>query len=146
MNDLTVNIVAINVIKDGCVALSIRKGDKNPGYWQDVGGKVEPGEKHLDAAVRELLEETGLVVITSRLKETCRNEYISCCGKSYKVTCFNLFLCSGGEVLKNTEPEKNGSWEFFDPVWALKHLNLLDGVRFGLSNLVDSGVLTQYSI
>lgn len=31
-------------------------------YWFTVGGGTDPGESHLDAAVRELAEETGLVV------------------------------------------------------------------------------------
>lgn len=35
-----------------------RKG--SPGFWQGVSGGVEAGESVLQAAVRELLEETGL--------------------------------------------------------------------------------------
>jgi 8-oxo-dGTP pyrophosphatase MutT (NUDIX family) len=31
-------------------------------FWFTVGGGVDAGETHLDAAVRELLEETGIVV------------------------------------------------------------------------------------
>lgn len=31
-----------------------------PGLWQCVTGKVEPGERILDAALREVSEETGL--------------------------------------------------------------------------------------
>jgi dATP pyrophosphohydrolase len=30
------------------------------GHWQTVTGSLEPGETHLDAAERELLEETGI--------------------------------------------------------------------------------------
>ena len=32
------------------------------GYWEFPGGKIEPGETPAAAAIRECLEETGLVV------------------------------------------------------------------------------------
>jgi ADP-ribose pyrophosphatase len=42
--------------------LMVERGD---GYgWAVPGGHVEPGETGLDAAVRELAEETGLTVVT----------------------------------------------------------------------------------
>ena len=35
--------------------------------WMTIGGAVDPGETPAQAAVRECLEETGLVVATTRL-------------------------------------------------------------------------------
>lgn len=43
--------------------LSIKRGkDPFKGMWANPGGNIDEGEKPLDAAVRELEEETGLVV------------------------------------------------------------------------------------
>jgi 8-oxo-dGTP pyrophosphatase MutT (NUDIX family) len=36
-------------------------GGRNPGSWETVHGTIEPGETPVQAALRELHEETGLV-------------------------------------------------------------------------------------
>ena len=53
-----VSIVVLN--QDGRILACSRT--ENPGKWGLPGGKVEPQETPLEAAVRELLEETGLDV------------------------------------------------------------------------------------
>jgi len=37
------------------------------GNWYTVGGAIDPGEDHAQAAVREVLEETGLHVVPERI-------------------------------------------------------------------------------
>jgi 8-oxo-dGTP pyrophosphatase MutT (NUDIX family) len=41
--------------------------DDNPSCWITPGGGIEPGEDPVDAAVRELREETGVVVAPAEL-------------------------------------------------------------------------------
>lgn len=48
------------VIHDGHVLLAQRKKQPDAGLWGFPGGHVEWGETTLDAAVRELREETGV--------------------------------------------------------------------------------------
>lgn len=43
-------------------------------YWFTVGGGLEPGEAEVDAAVRELLEETGLRVAADELRPLFEDE------------------------------------------------------------------------
>ena len=49
------------VLRDGHVLLAQRQKAPDAGKWGFPGGHVELGETALDAAARELLEETGVV-------------------------------------------------------------------------------------
>lgn len=48
------------VLHQGRVLLVQRKNQPDAGLWGFPGGHVEPGETALNAAARELLEETGV--------------------------------------------------------------------------------------
>lgn len=50
------------IFRDGKVLIAERGSGPKRGYWSLPGGKIEPGETAADAAVREILEETGLAV------------------------------------------------------------------------------------
>lgn len=52
--------VAAAVVRDDGKLLAIQRQDN--GHWEPPGGVVEPGERILDALVREVQEETGFVV------------------------------------------------------------------------------------
>ena len=47
--------------KDGRVLLGMKKRGFGQGYWNGFGGKVEAGETIETAALRELVEEAGIV-------------------------------------------------------------------------------------
>jgi ADP-ribose pyrophosphatase YjhB (NUDIX family) len=53
--------VSIAVIRDGLVLLAARANPPMRGVWTLPGGLVEAGEPLADAALRELLEEVGVV-------------------------------------------------------------------------------------
>jgi type II secretory ATPase GspE/PulE/Tfp pilus assembly ATPase PilB-like protein/8-oxo-dGTP pyrophosphatase MutT (NUDIX family) len=58
----TVDVYVIRVMDDAWRVLTLRRahGVRCPGGWEAVHGTIEPGERPEDAAVREVLEETGL--------------------------------------------------------------------------------------
>ena len=60
-----------------------KKQDPNAGKWIGVGGKFEEGESPEECAVREVLEETGLALVSPRLRgivtfvsDVCPTEYM----------------------------------------------------------------------
>ena len=57
------------VVTDGRGRLLMIKRGHEPaaGLWSIPGGRIEPGETDADALVREMLEETGLIVEVGRL-------------------------------------------------------------------------------
>lgn len=52
---------------EGRLLLVRRVNEPGAGRWSLPGGRVEPGETDQDAVVREVAEETGLQVRTTRL-------------------------------------------------------------------------------
>jgi len=57
------------VSPDGAVLLLQERDPAHPDapYWSSIGGGVDPGETLVEAAVRELREETGIVVVAAQL-------------------------------------------------------------------------------
>ncbi len=55
------------VIRNDEVLLVRRENPPDEGLWGFPGGKIEPGEKVANAAVRELREETGVEAIPIRV-------------------------------------------------------------------------------
>lgn len=58
---------AIVLDPEGRLLLVKRVNEPGAGLWSLPGGRVEPGETDADAVVREVAEETGLQVRTTRL-------------------------------------------------------------------------------
>ena len=56
---------------DGRLLLIRRGNEPGRGLWSVPGGRVEPGESDAEAVVREMAEETGLVVEPGALVGRC---------------------------------------------------------------------------
>jgi 8-oxo-dGTP diphosphatase len=57
------------------VLLGLKKAGFGAGKWVGLGGHVEPGEKPAAAAVREVAEESGLVVPADSLQHMASIEF-----------------------------------------------------------------------
>ena len=65
MTEARVSFVDVYVVRPGAAALDVlvlRRGPhgRSPGSWETVHGHIEPGETPVQAALREVHEETGL--------------------------------------------------------------------------------------
>jgi 8-oxo-dGTP diphosphatase len=61
--------VSLILEHEGYVLVGLRKGSHGAGTWAFPGGHMEPGELPNVAAMRELEEETGIILDSSRCKE-----------------------------------------------------------------------------
>ena len=100
--------------KDNCYLMLYRnkkKNDENAGKWIGIGGKLEPGESPDEGMLREVFEETGLVLTKYRFKgvisfisDTCEDEYMML----YKADAFSGSVsesCPEGELRWIPKPE-----------------------------------------
>ncbi len=119
--------------------LVVRRCRQLGGYWHAVAGGVEEGETDEDAALRELLEETGLdernALDGSRHTfsyQLARNERVA-------VTCFRVDVPRGWEPRLDWEHDE---YRWCDPPEATALLRW-PRVRRALAALVDTSPVSR---
>ncbi len=100
--------VGAMIIRDGQVLLGRRKGAHGAGAYAWCGGHLEFGETLEDCACREVLEETGLVVVS--LKLLCVSNIIAY-GKHYLDFEFITKTVPGDP--QTLEPDKTEGWAWY---------------------------------
>ncbi|KND49674.1 MAG: 8-oxo-dGTP diphosphatase [Parcubacteria bacterium C7867-008] len=120
--------INVFVIRDGKLLLGKRKSSYHDSEWGLPGGHLEHGEMMMEAATRELKEETNLdagsmtFVIAENDPRDDGNHYVHFGFRAEDVK---------GEVV-NTEPDKCYSWEWFtldalpEPLF-IGHKKLIEG-------------------
>jgi ADP-ribose pyrophosphatase YjhB (NUDIX family) len=79
---------AVLVVKDGKILLGERNKKNANGYWVLPGGGVKWGETIMEAAVREIKEETNLDI--KIVKFICHKEVMNLPGNYHTVVFFHL--------------------------------------------------------
>ena len=85
------------VVDDGRLA-AIRPQGRPAGHWALPKGAIDQGEQGVEAAVREVLEETGLVAEPVRRLEPIRYVYQRGGERIFKMVTFWLMRPVGGEL------------------------------------------------
>ena len=120
------------ILKNEEVLLIHRKNEKE--YYVFPGGGVEEGETTEQALLRELKEETSLVVRVDKLLEK------RILNNGIENYCYLCTYISGNPQLAKNSPEraemKNGI-QYYNPVWMnIKDLEDLDVWPEGIKNLI----------
>lgn len=110
---------AVILDEDGRLLLVRRGRPPGQGLWSVPGGKVEPGEALEEAAAREVLEETGLVVTVER--ELWMVTVPTGDGRDYEIHDFAATVV-GGELRAGDDADE-AAW--FGPD-EIEHLPLVD--------------------
>lgn len=102
--------VAVFIIKNDQILLGKRKNAHGAGTWSTPGGHLEWGESLEACGVREVLEETGLVIANIR-RGPYTNDIFEIEHKHYITVYMIADYVSG--VPELLEPEKCDAWQWF---------------------------------
>ncbi|MGV8141229.1 MAG: NUDIX hydrolase [Candidatus Woesearchaeota archaeon] len=105
-------VVGCFIEYDGEILLIKRHKDKDNGNkWAIPSGKVDPGETHIDAMVRETFEETGLRILPERLNFIDRS-YVRFPKFDFTYTFYKYLLKSGKrpKIILNAKEHTEYMW------------------------------------
>ena len=122
------------LIKDNKVVVTkYKENNKKAGYYEIPGGKIEDGETPQQTAIREMKEETGLIIKNLKYKGNLIIEYPN------RVFDFDMFLCNECEGEPQEFEENTSEWIEIDKLLKkekiLSNIMILD--RFFIKGLTD---------
>ena len=92
------------IVSEGMLLFLRRKNEPAKGEWWFPGGRIRKGESLKEALCREIIEETGLEIISSRFVGV----YSRVFPERHDITIAYLCKCKEGRVRLNQEHSKYG--------------------------------------
>jgi 8-oxo-dGTP diphosphatase len=106
-DDKSVRVGAgVVIVKDNCILLGKRKGGVGDGEYGLPGGSLELGESLEECAIREVKEETNLIL--NSVKKICTETD----NKNYLYVYYVSYIDDDSE-LENLEPDKSENWKWY---------------------------------
>jgi 8-oxo-dGTP pyrophosphatase MutT (NUDIX family) len=125
----------VAVINNEQKILLLRRGSTAPwmpGRYCLPGGKVEQNEDLINCAIRELCEETGIVIVDNNYLAPFTVQYSS----GYSKTIFTITM---------NNPVVNLNWEHDNYVWAnssdIINLNIVPGLNTTIKSLAANALM-----
>ena len=70
-----IEVVAAVIKKEDCIFATQRGYGEFKGWWEFPGGKIEVGENHKEALIREIKEELNTNIVVKDLLKTVNYQY-----------------------------------------------------------------------
>ncbi|GAB3863684.1 (deoxy)nucleoside triphosphate pyrophosphohydrolase [Nocardioides maradonensis] len=122
-----IDVVGAVIVHDGKILCAQRGTGALAGMWEFPGGKIEPGETHHDALVREIAEEIHCEISIGSLVTTTRHEYDA---GVLTLTTYYCTLVAGSPVLtEHSELAWLSPADLHDLDWAPADLPTVEVVR-----------------
>ena len=123
----TVSVVAA-VIKDNDRIFATARGyGEYKGWWEFPGGKIEQGETHQQALIREIKEELDTEIRVGELIDTIEYDYPTF---HLSMDCFWAEVVAGNLVLKEAAAAKWLTKETLDSVeWLPADITLIEKIK-----------------
>lgn len=136
-----VDLVILSKNDNGYKVLSIKRGHAPfEGYWANPGGNIDEGESPEDAAIRELEEETSLILSKERL------DFVGVFSEEYRdprnKNCISYaFRCILDEMPNNLKAGDDASELFWNDVSLDGEMNVK--MAFDHANIIKKAVLKK---
>ena len=108
-----IEVVAAVICRENKIFVTQRGYGTFKGYWEFPGGKVEPGESHQDALVREIQEELNTEIQVGEPAGQVEHEYPDF---HLSLHCYFCQVLSGDLELKEHAAARWLTWETLDSV------------------------------
>ncbi|MEH7253689.1 NUDIX domain-containing protein, partial [Neobacillus niacini] len=112
--------------KEDNVLMLLRAKEPNKGKWNGVGGKIEHDETPYESCIREVLEETGLLLKTQTFRGM-----IALNGAE----CINVFASNNFEGDLLSSDEGILEWKKLD--WILSSKDVVPNIPFFIEDVLD---------
>jgi 8-oxo-dGTP diphosphatase len=104
--------IGVLIFRDQEILLGKRQNTYGQATWGPPDGHLEFGENFEECAIREVFEETGLILTNTKFLSLTNDIFTQ--EEKHYVSIFLTAACPINQVVKNCEPEKVEEWRWFD--------------------------------